>query len=276
MDGTGAKMAHCHCSMCRKAHVAAFATFVIVATDNLHWLSGREAVAEYASSPTRRRAFCRRCGSVVPWAENAEEMRVPAGCLDDDPGIRPTWHQFVGSKAPWHTIVDDLPRADTYPPGSAGPVVEQPRRTSGRPGVLRGSCLCDAAVYEVRTPFLIVHNCHCSRCRKARSAAYTTNGFTAPDGLHYLRGVDVLRRFKVPDAQFFAPTFCSVCGSGLPGPGARRGFAVIPFGTLDDDPGRAPDDHIFTASKAPWHHIADGAPQFAEGPQPPTRSYFQS
>jgi hypothetical protein len=28
----------------------------------------------------------------------------------DDPGIRPSAHIFVGSKAPWFTITDDLPQ----------------------------------------------------------------------------------------------------------------------------------------------------------------------
>ena len=30
--------------------------------------------------------------------------------VDDDPGIRPAMHIFVGSKAPWFTITDDLPQ----------------------------------------------------------------------------------------------------------------------------------------------------------------------
>jgi hypothetical protein len=32
------------------------------------------------------------------------------GTLVDAPSIRPTAHIFVGSKAPWHEISDDLPR----------------------------------------------------------------------------------------------------------------------------------------------------------------------
>jgi hypothetical protein len=36
------------------------------------------------------------------------------GSLVDTPAIRPTEHIFVGSKAPWHEITDDLPQADEY------------------------------------------------------------------------------------------------------------------------------------------------------------------
>jgi hypothetical protein len=35
---------------------------------------------------------------------------VPMGALDDDPGVRPQAHIFVGSKAPWDVITDDLPQ----------------------------------------------------------------------------------------------------------------------------------------------------------------------
>jgi hypothetical protein len=32
------------------------------------------------------------------------------GAFDDDPGIRPQFHTYVGSRAPWDTIADDLPQ----------------------------------------------------------------------------------------------------------------------------------------------------------------------
>ena len=41
-------------------------------------------------------------------------MHVALGSLVDDPGIRPTKHIFVGSKAPWFEITDDLPQFDEY------------------------------------------------------------------------------------------------------------------------------------------------------------------
>jgi hypothetical protein len=40
---------------------------------------------------------------------------IPAGGLDHDPGLRPQMHIFVGSKAPWFEIADDLPRYDAAP-----------------------------------------------------------------------------------------------------------------------------------------------------------------
>jgi hypothetical protein len=44
-------------------------------------------------------------------------VSVPAGLLDDDPGVRPRLHVFVGSKAPWWEINDDLPQYAKWVPG---------------------------------------------------------------------------------------------------------------------------------------------------------------
>jgi hypothetical protein len=35
---------------------------------------------------------------------------LPLGTLDDDPGVRPSAHVWVSSKAPWWEITDDLPQ----------------------------------------------------------------------------------------------------------------------------------------------------------------------
>jgi hypothetical protein len=37
------------------------------------------------------------------------------GSLDDDPGVRPLRHEFVGSKAPWYDITDSLPQYREFP-----------------------------------------------------------------------------------------------------------------------------------------------------------------
>lgn len=262
MEGPYARMSNCHCSMCRKAHAAPFATYIIVERDKYELLSGADEVCIYQSSSRMHRKFCSKCGSVTPFDAGEYEV-VPAGCLDDDPGIRPGRHIFVASKAPWHEIAGDSPQANEYKldaPATA-PAAARP---ASQPAILHGSCLCGGVAYEVTTPILAVYNCHCSRCRKARAAAHTTNGFVDPKGLRFTRGADLLTLYKVPEAELFAQAFCRVCGSGMPNIDLTRPRISIPFGTLDDDPGRNVDDHIFCASKAPWHVIADDIPQHAE------------
>ncbi|MEJ2087570.1 MAG: GFA family protein [Gammaproteobacteria bacterium] len=60
-------------------------------------------------------AFCRRCGSLVPRRSGGggDRINIPAGSLDSDPGIGPAGHIYVGSKAPWFEITDDLPQWET-------------------------------------------------------------------------------------------------------------------------------------------------------------------
>ena len=43
-------------------------------------------------------------------------VHVAMGTLAETPSIRPSMHVFVGSKAPWYEITDDLPRFEGAPP----------------------------------------------------------------------------------------------------------------------------------------------------------------
>ncbi len=110
-------MANCHCSICRKAHGAAFATFAVVPIEQYHLISGEELIAGYLSSEKHIRHFCRVCGASLPYQTRPEYMDVPASLFDEDPGVRPQVHIFAASHAPWWEITDDLPRFDEGPPG---------------------------------------------------------------------------------------------------------------------------------------------------------------
>ena len=75
-------------------------------------------INRYESTPGSFRAFCRVCGSLAPGqAPYLATVSVPAGLLEDDPGVRPRLHVFTSSKAPWWEIDDDLPRFPKWVPG---------------------------------------------------------------------------------------------------------------------------------------------------------------
>lgn len=132
---------------------------------------------------------------------------------------------------------------------------------------VRGSCLCGAVAFEMTgAPGRVTH-CHCSRCRKVRGTANATNFVVPLAGLAYLRGSDNLNEYRHPDAKYFGHTFCRTCGSSMPRLDHERGFAIVPMGSLDDDPGVRPERHIHVDSKAPWDEIHDDLPQFP-GPPP--------
>lgn len=108
---------HCHCSMCRKAHGAAFSTNALITTEALVVTSGAEFIREYQSSPNRQKCFCARCGSqlFIRRLDNPAFTVVTLGTIDGDPQARPERHVFVASKAPWYDIADALPRFKVYP-----------------------------------------------------------------------------------------------------------------------------------------------------------------
>ena len=108
----------CHCSRCRKAYGAAFESGAAVPAANFELTKGQDLIQTYESSPGTRRAFCRVCGSRAPSGSADGKLHfVPAGLFDDDPGVKPALHMFVGSKAPWWEITDDLPQFEKWVPG---------------------------------------------------------------------------------------------------------------------------------------------------------------
>jgi hypothetical protein len=127
IDGPLLAPLNCHCSLCRRQHGAAFRSRVRVRAADFKWLQGEELVRYYESSPDFHRGFCGNCGSplvnrpgpnslnarAVPSA--ASELGIPLAILDNPP-VRPALHCFVGSKAPWFDITDDLPQYAEYPP----------------------------------------------------------------------------------------------------------------------------------------------------------------
>ena len=177
IDGPFVDMLHCHCSMCRKHHGTPFATWAAAPIAGFRWLGDTSSLATYRSSERGHRDFCRICGSVAPMVEeNLGMVIAPAGNLEGDPGLRPTRHMFVGSKAGWYKITDDLPQHAEYPPEFGMP--STPRApVELKPGVTQGSCLCGEVAYEITTPPLRMFQCHCSRCRQGRSAAHGANVF---------------------------------------------------------------------------------------------------
>jgi hypothetical protein len=111
--------------MCRKSTGGAFGTLALVRPDEFRFVKGEELVQFYEYPPNGRRAFCRVCGSKAPLLLRAGKdglvAAVPAGLLDDDPGVRPALHMFTGSKAPWWEILDDLPKFEKWVPGYEPP-----------------------------------------------------------------------------------------------------------------------------------------------------------
>jgi hypothetical protein len=112
---------NCHCTRCRKVRGTPHASNLFTSLDSVHIVRGEELLASYKMPDARyfRNVFCRRCGSPMPRLDSERGIAVIAmGSFDDDPGTSPRWHIYVGSKAPWFDIADDLPQHDAGPPSA--------------------------------------------------------------------------------------------------------------------------------------------------------------
>lgn len=132
---------------------------------------------------------------------------------------------------------------------------------------LKGSCLCGSVKYEIKGEGKAFYHCHCTRCRKATGTGHASNILVSPEtSVHWLQGEELLKRYKVPEAERFFTNFCSNCGSLMPRVVPELDGVVVPGGSLDVEPGMMPQARIFWDSRADWSCSGDGIPVFAEYP----------
>ncbi|NRA53101.1 MAG: GFA family protein [Gammaproteobacteria bacterium] len=99
--------------MCRKFHGAAFATFGEVAIEDFRWLTGESALKVFIAANGTVRKFCGQCGASLIFKSKNDQgttVEFTLGTLDSDISQHPDSHIFVGSKANWFEISDDLPQ----------------------------------------------------------------------------------------------------------------------------------------------------------------------
>ena len=104
--------ANCHCSRCRAATGSAFKAFAGIERKKLEIMEGMDNLLVFGEDDLND-TRCRACGSLLfSVVRSGDYVHVAMGSLVDTPSIRPTEHIFVGSKAPWFEITDDLPQAE--------------------------------------------------------------------------------------------------------------------------------------------------------------------
>ena len=113
VDAFGGKMGHCHCSMCRKFHGAAFVTLGEIKKSDFRWIQGEHELQAYTAENGTTRRFCRHCGSSMTFStprSSSDIVEIAMGTLDTDLEQRPDAHIYVGSGANWVEVTDGLPQ----------------------------------------------------------------------------------------------------------------------------------------------------------------------
>jgi RimJ/RimL family protein N-acetyltransferase len=106
--------------------------------------------------------------------------------------------------------------------------------------------------------------CHCSRCRKTSGAAFAAMLGVEAAGYRLLAGADLIDHYDAPilvAPPAYRSSFCRRCGSPVPNPDPEADWFELPAGLLEEDPGVAPDRHIFVELRPPWFEPGNGLPQ---------------
>lgn len=129
--------------------------------------------------------------------------------------------------------------------------------------MIKGSCLCGGIRYEYAGEIQEISMCHCAQCRKAQGSAFVAVSPIESGRFKITAGAELLKEFRAVPHK--ARVFCSCCGSPIYS--ARDDLPEVKrlrLGTVETPLSCQNVYHIFTESKASWHEIADGHPQYAE------------
>lgn len=106
-----ARIGHCHCSMCRKFHGAAFSTFAEAKPQFFQWLRGEAALKTYAAENGTKRKFCGQCGSSIIFeSAKSSHIEFALALLDSDINCNPDAHIYTQTAVSWFQLNDDLPK----------------------------------------------------------------------------------------------------------------------------------------------------------------------
>lgn len=100
---------NCYCKACQRNSGAGFVSQLQVAREGFRWLSGEDRIQLYESSPGVHRAFCKTCGSRLPMTSiPGAFVPVPAGLLDEDPGLAPEVNMHLDGRPQWAMVDEDI------------------------------------------------------------------------------------------------------------------------------------------------------------------------
>ncbi|PKF48922.1 GFA family protein [Enterovibrio nigricans] len=107
------KMGHCHCTMCRKFHGSAFATFGEAKASHFRFTKGGNTLCVYEAENGTKRSFCGTCGSSLLFESSNSDgslVEFALGTLDSPIAQSPDAHIFTRYAASWYEISDGLPQ----------------------------------------------------------------------------------------------------------------------------------------------------------------------
>ena len=104
---------YCHCTRCQRRTGTASSAQVRIAPGSLRVTGGQELLRAFEPPDGAPKVFCSACGGAL-WSNDLETKQprgVRISAFDSDPGVKPSFRQYVAYAAAWEPIPDDgLPR----------------------------------------------------------------------------------------------------------------------------------------------------------------------
>jgi len=113
--------------------------------------------------------------------------------------------------------------------------------------------MCGEITYAIKGKIGDITHCHCTTCRKAHGAAFSSVASVEMDNFEFMSGKKLIQCYQSsPDK---VRCFCSNCGSHIYAHRRGQSHYILRLGTLDDDPIVRPVNHIWVSLKAPWYDL---------------------
>lgn len=109
---------HDHSPATRRAHGAAYATYVGAFRSRCRIVEGADLIATYADAKTgARRSFCTRCGAPLMYerAHAPTMVNLPRALFDEGTGREPRYHIAIDQMAPWTYLGERLVPLKGFP-----------------------------------------------------------------------------------------------------------------------------------------------------------------
>lgn len=105
-------MAHCHCTMCQRAHGAAFVTWVGSEAQKFDLADPERVLRWHRSSVDAERGFCSRCGSSLFFRSEKwpGEVHVARANFISELDREPEGHGYYDTHVGWFEVTDSLPK----------------------------------------------------------------------------------------------------------------------------------------------------------------------
>ncbi|HEK1688134.1 MULTISPECIES: GFA family protein [Pseudomonas] len=109
LEGDLTDVAHCHCSICRRASGGLVVTWLTLPRKGFQWMAGEPK--RYVAPASCTRFFCGDCGAHVALETTHSPLSidVTVGTLDRPEQVRASRHIWTGSRLPWLHLDEELP-----------------------------------------------------------------------------------------------------------------------------------------------------------------------